>query len=113
MTLPLAIGAVVDGVPTTAQTPLSGHLSPVRAVVPSGTRFRVLWDAIGRPPCQVPTFWGLTAAEDLTASPGTQTCFRLSGRQTLSGDRSLALTTAEETTLIAAWCPGISSGRRG
>lgn len=34
MTLPLAIGAVVEGVPTTSQTPLSGQVCPVRAVVP-------------------------------------------------------------------------------
>jgi hypothetical protein len=34
----LEIGAVVDGVPTTFHTPLSGHDSPVRALVPSGTR---------------------------------------------------------------------------
>ena len=33
----LAIGAVVVGVPTTCQTPLSGHRSPVFAVVPMGT----------------------------------------------------------------------------
>ena len=31
---PLAIGAVVEGVPTTSQTPLSGHFSPVFAVAP-------------------------------------------------------------------------------
>jgi len=37
---PLAIGAVVVGYPTTCQTPLSGHFSPVLAVVPNGTRFR-------------------------------------------------------------------------
>jgi hypothetical protein len=36
MRFPLAIGAVVDGVPTTAQTPLSGQTSPVRAVDPMG-----------------------------------------------------------------------------
>lgn len=40
--LPLAIGAVVVGVPTTAHTPLSGHFSPVRAVVPNGTFSAVL-----------------------------------------------------------------------
>ncbi|MET7394613.1 hypothetical protein ABZS66_14085 [Dactylosporangium sp. NPDC005572] len=34
MTLPFAIGAVVDGLPTTSHTPLSGQRSPVRAVVP-------------------------------------------------------------------------------
>jgi hypothetical protein len=34
--LPTAIGAVVDGVPTTSQTPLSGQDSPVLAVVPIG-----------------------------------------------------------------------------
>lgn len=39
--LPLAIGAVVDGDPTTFHTPLSGQFCPVRAVVPIGTRFRV------------------------------------------------------------------------
>jgi hypothetical protein len=33
---PLAIGAVVDGVPTTSQTPLSGQRLPVFAVVPTG-----------------------------------------------------------------------------
>lgn len=33
---PFAIGAVVDGEPTTSQTPDSGHVSPVRAVVPNG-----------------------------------------------------------------------------
>jgi hypothetical protein len=37
----LAIGAVVVGVPTTFQTPLSGQFSPVRAVVPIGARFVV------------------------------------------------------------------------
>ena len=34
MVLPLAIGAVVDGVPTTFQIPLSGHVFTVRAVAP-------------------------------------------------------------------------------
>lgn len=38
MRLPFAIGAVVDGVPSTFHTPLSGQLSPVLAVVPSGAR---------------------------------------------------------------------------
>lgn len=38
MRLLLAMGAVVEGVPTTCQTPLSGHVSPVRAVVPIGAR---------------------------------------------------------------------------
>lgn len=33
---PFAIGAVVDGVPTTVHTPLSGQLSPVLPVVPNG-----------------------------------------------------------------------------
>lgn len=36
MRLPSAIGAVVDGVPTTFHTPLSGQISPVVAVVPIG-----------------------------------------------------------------------------
>ncbi|WP_220427520.1 hypothetical protein, partial [Klebsiella pneumoniae] len=36
ITLPFAIGAVVEGVPTTFQTPLSGHFCPVEAVVPIG-----------------------------------------------------------------------------
>jgi hypothetical protein len=36
ITLFTAIGAVVDGTVVTCQTPLSGHLSPVRAVVPIG-----------------------------------------------------------------------------
>jgi hypothetical protein len=36
MRFPLAIGAVVDGVPTTFQIPLSGQVSPVLAVVPIG-----------------------------------------------------------------------------
>ncbi|WP_158637456.1 hypothetical protein [Lacibacter cauensis] len=36
MVLPLAIGAVVLGVPCTFQIPLSGHFSPVLAVVPIG-----------------------------------------------------------------------------
>ena len=35
--LPLAIGAVVEGVPTTSQMPLSGQISPVRALVPTAT----------------------------------------------------------------------------
>ena len=39
MRLPLAIGAVVLGAPSTFQTPLSGQISPVRALVPIGTRF--------------------------------------------------------------------------
>lgn len=34
MRLPLAIGAVVDGVPSTFQMPLSGQVSPVLARVP-------------------------------------------------------------------------------
>lgn len=32
---PIAIGAVVDGLPTTFHTPLSGHRSPVLAVLPT------------------------------------------------------------------------------
>ena len=36
MVLPFAIGAVVDGVPTTTHTPLSGQEEPVLAVVPRG-----------------------------------------------------------------------------
>lgn len=44
MTLCCAIGAIVDGVEVTFQTPLSGHRSPVRAVVPIG--FRV-WPVVG------------------------------------------------------------------
>jgi hypothetical protein len=36
MTLCFAIGAVVVGVPTTSQSPLSGQRSPVFAVVPIG-----------------------------------------------------------------------------
>lgn len=36
ITLPLAMGAVVEGVPTTFQIPLSGHFCPVEAVVPIG-----------------------------------------------------------------------------
>lgn len=39
MRFPLAIGAVVLGMPSTFQTPLSGQISPVRALVPIGTRF--------------------------------------------------------------------------
>jgi len=51
--LPLAMGAVVVGVPTTFQTPLSGHFCPVVAVVPIGARceftiylygFYLFWD---------------------------------------------------------------------
>lgn len=36
MRFPLAMGAVVLGVPTTFHTPDSGQVSPVRAVVPMG-----------------------------------------------------------------------------
>jgi hypothetical protein len=36
MRLPLAIGAVVDGVPSTFQMPLSGQFEPVDARVPRG-----------------------------------------------------------------------------
>lgn len=36
MTLVLAMGAVVVGTVVTCQTPLSGHFSPVFAVVPMG-----------------------------------------------------------------------------
>lgn len=36
MVLPLAIGALVVGVPTTLQSPLSGQVVPVRALVPIG-----------------------------------------------------------------------------
>lgn len=32
------MGAVVDGVPVTFHTPLSGHVCPVVAVVPIGNR---------------------------------------------------------------------------
>lgn len=39
MTLVLAIGAVVVGVPSTFQMPLSGQRSPVFAVVPIGIVF--------------------------------------------------------------------------
>jgi hypothetical protein len=35
---PLEIGAVVEGVPSTFQTPLSGQVCPVEALVPSGAR---------------------------------------------------------------------------
>ncbi|HJS13418.1 MAG TPA: hypothetical protein VJ811_19330 [Sphingopyxis sp.] len=42
--LPLAIGAVVEGVPSTFQTPLSGQVSPVLARVPIG---RFAKEAIG------------------------------------------------------------------
>lgn len=41
---PFEIGAVVVGFPTTFQTPLSGHFSPVRAVVPMGFRPIVVFD---------------------------------------------------------------------
>lgn len=43
MTLPRAIGAVVLGTPTTCQTPLSGHRSPVRAVLPTAIRTPQCW----------------------------------------------------------------------
>lgn len=36
------MGAVVEGVPTTCQTPLSGQRSPVRAVVPIGALVSVI-----------------------------------------------------------------------
>lgn len=39
--MPLAMGAVVVGVPTTFQTPLSGQISPVLAVVPIGLAISV------------------------------------------------------------------------
>lgn len=38
--MPLAIGAVVVGVPSTFHTPLSGQVSPVLARVPMGARLR-------------------------------------------------------------------------
>jgi hypothetical protein len=49
MRFPLAMGAVVDGLPTTFQTPLSGQVSPVVAVVPIGFRaaFKVSKELIG------------------------------------------------------------------
>jgi hypothetical protein len=46
MRLPLAIGAVVVGVVVTFHTPLSGQLSPVRAVVPIG--FFILISSYGQ-----------------------------------------------------------------
>jgi len=36
MRLPFEIGAVVEGIPSTFQTPLSGQISPVLARVPIG-----------------------------------------------------------------------------
>ena len=44
MRLPCAIGAVVLGVPTTSHTPLSGHVSPVLAVLPTAmlVKFSIL-----------------------------------------------------------------------
>lgn len=36
ITFPCEIGAVVDGLSSDFHTPLSGHFSPVRAVVPMG-----------------------------------------------------------------------------
>jgi hypothetical protein len=39
MRLPLAMGAVVDGDDCACQTPDSGQVSPVRAVVPIALRF--------------------------------------------------------------------------
>lgn len=38
MRFPFAIGAVVEGLPTTFQTPLSGHDCPVFASMPIGAR---------------------------------------------------------------------------
>lgn len=35
MRLPFAIGANVEGIPTTAQTPDSGQSSPVRTIIPN------------------------------------------------------------------------------
>lgn len=43
MRLPLAIGAVVLGVDIACQTPDSGQVSPVRAVVPMGLRVMVVY----------------------------------------------------------------------
>lgn len=42
-----AIGAVVLGVPTTVHTPLSGHFSPVRAVVPIGDFMGITFIKVG------------------------------------------------------------------
>jgi hypothetical protein len=53
MTFPLAIGAVVDGVPTTFQMPLSGHRSPVRAVVPMATAISLIPFSAGKQPAVV------------------------------------------------------------
>ena len=41
---PLAIGAVVEGEPITFQIPLSGHFSPVLAVVPIGYIILILYE---------------------------------------------------------------------
>lgn len=45
---PLEMGAVVVGVPSTFHTPLSGHFSPVRAVVPSGADINSLLKAMSK-----------------------------------------------------------------
>ena len=47
---PLAIGAVVDGVPSTFQTPLSGQMPPVDTRVPRGC---LAFEAIGHTPVAI------------------------------------------------------------
>ena len=43
--MPLAIGAVVEGVPTTFHTPLAGQACPVRALVPIAVVISILLSA--------------------------------------------------------------------
>jgi hypothetical protein len=80
MRLPSAMGAVVEGVLATAQTPLSGHRSPVRAVVPMGCllkiNLQVFWtplevkaasESLRRP--SEATVTGCTAGLEATSTP--------------------------------------------
>ena len=82
MRLPLAIGAVVDGVPTTFHTPLSGQVCPVVAWVPIGAlamikplfedaaarRSRAAWCDAARPTLRREILPAATTVKHLTAS---------------------------------------------
>jgi hypothetical protein len=91
MVLPTAMGAVVDGTVVTCQIPLSGHFSPVRAVVPRGLRTLV---------ANVLTFRAVRAEpfRPCTRSP-CQLCVTLR-RRTLAG---YARESAEQATPATRW----------
>ena len=69
--LPLAIGAVVLGVLSARHTPLSGQISPVRALVPIGACFVAVWvifDILSVRPSTMASQYRIDKSNDLRLS---------------------------------------------